>query len=191
MMHLTYIGIGTNIRPIYHARLVVERLRDHYGDVRVSRVYHAAPAHGHGPPFVNAAAAVATTETPDTVAFRLEGIEDDLGRRRTRDRNAPRTIDLDILAARHRGRMRLHPDVRRYAHALVPLLDLAPDLEDHDGTPVRDLLHRIPSQDLRVIRQRLQPRKREPPSQIPSFANPGSLTPWHESSNCTTRTPSS
>ena len=62
----------------------------------------------------------------------LHVIEQELGRVRTADKNAPRTIDLDIalfndevldVGARHIP----DPDIIKHAHVSVPLADVAPE----------------------------------------------------------------
>jgi 2-amino-4-hydroxy-6-hydroxymethyldihydropteridine diphosphokinase len=86
----------------------------------------------------------------DAFAESLHAIETDLGRRRGADRNAPRTIDIDIIYAgavcRRDGTLDLpHP---RWAHrrfVLQPLADVRPllVLPEGDGT-VAERLARLP-----------------------------------------------
>uniref|UniRef100_I2Q119 2-amino-4-hydroxy-6-hydroxymethyldihydropteridine pyrophosphokinase n=1 Tax=Desulfovibrio sp. U5L TaxID=596152 RepID=I2Q119_9BACT len=81
----------------------------------------------------------------------LQAIETALGRVRSERRFGPRTLDLDILAY---GGERLdepdlivpHPRLRERAFVLVPLADIAPDLElaDGQGGSVRQALGKIP-----------------------------------------------
>jgi 7,8-dihydro-6-hydroxymethylpterin-pyrophosphokinase len=59
-------------------------------------------------------------------------IEQELGRVRTEDKNAPRTIDLDIALFADQdldagSRAFGDPDILRYAHVAVPLSDIAPE----------------------------------------------------------------
>ena len=65
----------------------------------VSTCYESEAVGGtsDAPDFFNAAILVATTLDPETLRDRLHQIEDELGRIRTDDPNAPRTADLDII----------------------------------------------------------------------------------------------
>ena len=63
----------------------------------------------------------------------LHRIEDQLGRQRTDDPNAPRTIDLDLLYYEHvaihdNGLTLPHPGITAYPFVALPLYEVAPDL---------------------------------------------------------------
>ncbi len=82
--------------------------------------------------FFNAAAFIETALGPSDLKEALLAIERDLGRVRTADKYAPRTIDLDIaLYDRHiielSGRHIPDPEVARFPHLALPLADVAPD----------------------------------------------------------------
>lgn len=69
----------------------------------------------------------------DTLSRAVHAIEDELGRVRTEDRNAPRTIDIDILYAgavtRADGHLDLpHPRWAQRRFVVQPLADVRPDL---------------------------------------------------------------
>jgi len=65
----------------------------------VSACYESEAVGGpaDAPDFYNAAVLVTTTLDPESLRGRLHQIEDELGRVRTDDPNAPRTADLDII----------------------------------------------------------------------------------------------
>lgn len=81
------------------------------------------------PAFVNAAAEIETTLSPSALLAALHRIEAAFGRERT-ERNAPRTLDLDLLD--YNGRVELgppelpHPRMAERGFVLVPLADIAP-----------------------------------------------------------------
>jgi len=86
------------------------------------------------PPFVNAAARIDTMLRPHALLDALLAIERAAGRVRDGERWGPRTLDLDILymsgVALDDDRLTLpHPRIRDRAFVLMPLNDLAPDLE--------------------------------------------------------------
>ena len=110
----------------------------------VSRLY-ASPAwpDASDPPFVNAAIAVASGLPPDALLAALHVIEDAFGRRRGR-KNAPRTLDLDLLAyGRQVGRDPAlpHPGIAVRDFVLAPLCDIAPDwVSPASGLTAREML---------------------------------------------------
>jgi len=102
---------------------------------RVSRFYRSpAWPDASDPPFVNAALSLSSAPPPEDLLSALHGIEAAFGRRRER-RNAPRTLDLDLLAygreVRPNGRGNIvnlpHPGLASRDFVLAPLCDVAPD----------------------------------------------------------------
>ncbi|UGB39236.1 2-amino-4-hydroxy-6-hydroxymethyldihydropteridine diphosphokinase [Frateuria soli] len=100
-----------------------------------SRFYRTPPwGLREQPPFINAAAELETTLTPHQLLAAMLQIERDAGRVRAGERWGPRTLDLDILhmdgEARYDKRLTLpHPRIAERAFVLLPLAELAPDLE--------------------------------------------------------------
>lgn len=99
--------------------------------VKASSLYRTAPVDAAGPDFINAVAEVATTLTAPDLLDTLQAIEVAEGRERPY-RNAPRTLDLDVLLY---GDARIdsplltvpHPRMYERAFVLVPLAEVAPD----------------------------------------------------------------
>ncbi len=130
------ISVGSNIDREKHLPEAVRLLRRHRAIdvVDVSRVFES-PSVGGGsgaPDFFNAAVRVCTGLEPDDLRDELRHIEGVLGRTRTEDINAPRTIDLDIayyedVAVRNNGLSIPAPDVLTAPHVAVPVADVAPD----------------------------------------------------------------
>lgn len=107
--------------------------------------YRTAPVGYAGQPdFINAAALVETALDADALLAALLEIESDCGRVRT-FRNAPRTLDLDLLTwgelVRDDRALTLpHPRMHERAFVLVPLADIAPDLSVPGRGRVAELL---------------------------------------------------
>ena len=84
------------------------------------------------PPFVNAVAEIDTALAPEPLLAALHAIEAGFGRRRSQ-RNAPRTLDLDLIAYRDEtqaaadGLVLPHPRLSGRAFVLAPLAEIAPD----------------------------------------------------------------
>lgn len=100
--------------------------------VRCSSLYRSAAVDASGPDYLNAVIEVATTLSPVELLVHLQRLEQAAGRERPY-RNAPRTLDLDILLY---GDQRIataalcipHPRMHARAFVLVPLAEIAPHL---------------------------------------------------------------
>jgi 2-amino-4-hydroxy-6-hydroxymethyldihydropteridine diphosphokinase len=97
-----------------------------------SRWYETAPVPVSDQPwYVNGVARIETDLEPAELLARLHAVEADFGRVRS-IRNAPRLVDLDLLAYDDRvidgdGGLELpHPRLHERAFVLLPLADLAP-----------------------------------------------------------------
>ena len=140
------IGLGSNLgdRRALLGR-AVEEMRALGEVARISALYETQPVGPPQPLFLNAAIALKTSRDPLALLDGLLGIELRLGRVR-QERWGPRSIDLDILwtdsGIFEHSRLRVpHPELRRRAFALRPLLDVAPEAADPlDGTPYRVVL---------------------------------------------------
>ena len=133
--HLVFVGIGSNIDPEENIACALERLSRQTAIEAVSTFYRTVPVgRPEQPPFLNGAARLRTTLDAGTLKSEvLRGIESALGRVRTADACAPRTIDLDILlfdsAIIEEPGLRVpDPGIRERPFVAVPLLELAPDL---------------------------------------------------------------
>ncbi|MDF3823221.1 2-amino-4-hydroxy-6-hydroxymethyldihydropteridine diphosphokinase [Leptospira sp. 96542] len=134
---IAYVGLGANLG---NAR---ETLRQALADLdrlpstrllRASSLYRSAPVDAQGPDFWNAVASVETQLAPDELLAALQTLELAAGRERPY-RNAPRTLDLDLLlhGTVRQGDPALtlpHPRMRERAFVLLPLSEIAPDLVD-------------------------------------------------------------
>lgn len=120
-----------------------------------SRLWRSAPVDADGPDFLNAVAALQTQLDAQDLLARLQAIEHRFGRVRSY-RNAPRTLDLDLLmygqACLDTPELQLpHPRLHERAFVLAPLAELAPDLEIPRQGPVRALLHNVAQQACRPL----------------------------------------
>ena len=133
----SYIGLGSNIGPREeHLAHALGRLAESAGEVAgVSRVYETEPVgFTDQPPFLNMVVRLETDLGPEVLLELLRTIEQERGRERTH-RNAPRTLDLDILLyddreIQHPGLIVPHPRMTERAFVLVPLLELDAELRE-------------------------------------------------------------
>ena len=137
--HLAVLGLGANLGdPVAALSKAIDVLRAHpqTGDWRVSPFYRTAPIGSDEaqPDYVNAVAVCHTDLPPATLMQWLLDTERHFGRDRSHDvaRNAPRTLDLDLLiydnVTMHTPLLTLpHPRLHERAFVLRPLLDLLPE----------------------------------------------------------------
>jgi 2-amino-4-hydroxy-6-hydroxymethyldihydropteridine diphosphokinase len=159
MTHRVHLSLGSNIHPADNLRACLRLLRERVTVLAVSHVYETAPiGYTEQDNFLNAAVLVETALSPD--AFRTDviiPIEQALQRvRDPNNKNAPRTIDLDIAlwdeAAFDFGAKPWHVpdrDIVRFIHVARPLADLSPDaIHPEDGRPLQAIADSLPSAGL-------------------------------------------
>ena len=138
----TYIGIGANLG---NARVAVVSAIDALADMpqtqlqAQSRLYTSAPMgeNATGENYVNAVVQLSTALSAHDLLNELQRIERAFGRERS-VRNAPRTLDLDILlygdACIEDEVLSIpHPRMIERAFVLRPLFDIAPELSWHNA----------------------------------------------------------
>ena len=155
-MICVYILLGSNIDAERNLRRAVSLLAEHVKVLAVSPVYETEPVgYTEQPCFLNAAVCIRTDYEPERLKKEiLSPIERALGRVRTANKNAPRTIDLDIILY---GREIIHledlripdPNLLKYGHVAWPLADLAPDLRHpQTGATLREIADGLNSSSL-------------------------------------------
>jgi len=127
------VALGSNIAPEAHLPQAMRALREDVGlPRRLSQVYETPPV---GSPtaawFLNAAVLLETPASLPGLRMALRRIEARLGRVRTQDPNAPRTIDLDPVLWREDDHAAVQvlamKDLLQYAHVVVPVAEVVPD----------------------------------------------------------------
>ncbi len=133
-----YVGLGSNLDSPDRQIETTFELLDAIPQTRLiarSSLYRSAPFGGvEQPDFVNAAAALLTQLDAQVLLDELQKIERKRGRERGGVRWGPRVLDLDLLVYSHHiiaepGLTVPHPGIAERNFVLLPLRDLAPDLE--------------------------------------------------------------
>lgn len=132
-MSIVYLSLGSNVEPrLFHLKQALSELalvRDTAVEA-VSGVYLTQPVDCVDPdPFYNICARIQTTLSPEALLEYTRNIEAKLMRTRSY-RNAPRTIDIDLLLFEGETRdtktlILPHPRMEQRAFVLRPLLDVA------------------------------------------------------------------
>ena len=156
--NIVYIGIGSNLGNAIEnvtgamnslGRLPGTRLQ------KASSFYRTAPIDADGDDYVNAVVRLSTSLAPEPLLEALWQIEKTFGRQRPY-RNAPRTLDLDMLLYNadciSTGRLIIpHPRMAERAFVLVPLAEIAPEIAIPGQEPLSILLERVKNQEIRRI----------------------------------------
>jgi 2-amino-4-hydroxy-6-hydroxymethyldihydropteridine diphosphokinase len=131
-MNEVILGLGANEGdPWLQLRLAVARIAEVVTFGRVSSVYRTAPeGRPDQPDYLNLVCVGQTGLTPMELLQEMQAIERALGRD-PRPRNAPRRIDVDLLAFADRvlsspDLIVPHPRLQERAFVLVPLVEIAP-----------------------------------------------------------------
>jgi 2-amino-4-hydroxy-6-hydroxymethyldihydropteridine diphosphokinase len=153
-MHTAFVALGSNLGdPEVKVRQAIAALADlpHSRLAAASSLYRsAAVGHAGQPDFVNAVAQLATALAPQRLLAALLGIEKRFGRERS-FRNAPRTLDLDLLlydaqCIAEPGLTVPHPRMHQRAFVLAPLVEIAPACVIPGIGPAADWLVRCADQ---------------------------------------------
>lgn len=126
--HRVLIGIGSNIDPernIVHAMTLLSK------EVEIhtcSQVWQNPAVGSDGPDYLNAAVIVISHRTVEELKTQLlRPLEARLDRERTQDKNADRTIDLDILI--HDGKC-LDEELWTQPHVSIPSAEVMPNFQN-------------------------------------------------------------
>ena len=133
-LHQACLLLGSNIQPDLNIPQAVDLLKDKVTILTVSSIWESASVDCCYPDFLNLAVRISTplgaAELKEQV---LRPLEAHMGRVRTEDKNASRTIDIDIIL--FDGKV-IDPDLWQHVHRAVPVAELFPDIQsDKRGAP--------------------------------------------------------
>ncbi len=155
-LRTAYIGLGANLGDARAALNTAVQAIAVLPGCRLrarSGFYRSAPIDAPGPEFLNAVVAIDTELEAYVLLAALHAIEQSAGRVRS-VRNAPRTLDLDLLLL---GDERIntptlrvpHPRLHERAFVLLPLHEIAPGLHITGLGAVASLLEPVSDQSIR------------------------------------------
>ncbi|GAA0829694.1 MAG: 2-amino-4-hydroxy-6-hydroxymethyldihydropteridine diphosphokinase [Cupriavidus sp.] len=157
-MTLAFIGIGANLGDGRQAlKDAIVCLAQHAGITVLAKssFYRTAPVDATGDDYFNAVVKLQTTFSAPQLLRICHHIEDQFGRERP-FRNAPRTLDLDLLlygdASINTEILTVpHPRMTERAFVLVPLLELSPAIEIPGAGRAADYLAGVQNQRIEKI----------------------------------------
>jgi 2-amino-4-hydroxy-6-hydroxymethyldihydropteridine diphosphokinase len=156
-----FIGIGSNIAPEKNIREAL-RLLATSAPIKSISTFYREPAidRPSEPDFYNGVVAIDTDLPPMTLKSKLlRRIEASLGRRRSADKYASRTIDLDLLVygdlvVSSKQLTLPDPDILTRGFVAVPLCEIAPELLLPGlGVPIREVADRLPKESMQPLRE--------------------------------------
>lgn len=158
-----YLSLGSNIQPEQNLAAALRLLASKCAMQAVSQAYRTPPqGFAEQDDFLNLAAKITTDLTPITLKTDvLDWIERELKRvRDPNNKNAPRTIDLDIslwnaeiFEYGSKPRRVPDPDILRFAHVALPLAEIAPDyLHPIENCPLKTIASRFPHANFERLR---------------------------------------
>ena len=158
-MQTAFIGLGSNLNEpraqVLRAIAALGRMPHTRLLARCSLWRGAPVGYLDQPDFINAVVKLETGLAPRALLDALLALEHDNGR--TREfRNAPRTLDLDLLLygdLRHHehGLTLPHPQMHLRAFVLLPLLEIEPGCMIPGVGPAAEALQRCAGQDLEQV----------------------------------------
>lgn len=124
-MKLIYLSIGSNIQPEKNVPAAIELLKKAFPVTKISSIYETDPVGPTGKDkFWNLVLAIRSGDPAEILIKKLRGIEEELGRARSENKYAPRTIDIDVLP---------QAGYQQQAFIMVPLAEIAPEEKDAES----------------------------------------------------------
>jgi 2-amino-4-hydroxy-6-hydroxymethyldihydropteridine diphosphokinase len=127
-----WLSLGSNIAPEHHITQALHDLEAIFGELRISPVYESEAVGHAGDNFLNLVVGLYTARSPSELVAELRQLEARHGRKRTPDKFASRTLDIDLLTYGdqiiNKGPIQLPRDeIMKYAFVLLPLSEVAGD----------------------------------------------------------------
>lgn len=153
-----YIGIGSNLGDAQdNVRRAITRVGE-LNDTRLtgqSSLFRTAPVDAVGDDYINAVVRIESSLPAAQLLQALQSIEQDFGRERPY-RNAPRTLDLDILlygqqAIASESLVVPHPRLTQRAFVLIPLLQIDPLIAIPGQGPAHSFVPGVAGQAIQKI----------------------------------------
>ncbi len=166
--NVVFLSLGSNISPEDNIPAAIKLLRSHTNLLDISSAYRTAPQGDlNQAAFINMAVKIHTQR--QALEFKtqvIDSIESRLRRRRDpKNKNAPRTIDIDISLWNNDvfeygiGPWIVpDPDIIRFAHVAIPLADIAADYRHPtQGKTLSDIAAGFRGADVQQIEFDLEP----------------------------------
>lgn len=147
MTETVYLGLGSNLDDresfLFKAADLLKSI-DGFSFVRMASIYESPPLYNtHQSHFLNTVVEGTFNHSPEKLLLEIQSVETQLGRSSSREKNEPRTIDIDILAfgdaVVNSELLQIpHPKIAERRFVLEPLAEIAPDflIPTFNRTPI-------------------------------------------------------
>ncbi|HEY3475343.1 MAG TPA: 2-amino-4-hydroxy-6-hydroxymethyldihydropteridine diphosphokinase [Anaerolineales bacterium] len=127
-LHQAYLSLGSNIQPESHLVRAIELLQNYGSLEKISNAWESESAGAEGPNYLNACVLLVTPlEQLELKEKALLPIETSLGRRRSADKFAPRTMDIDIVVF---DGISCDDKYWEQAFVVIPLAEIYPEYQN-------------------------------------------------------------
>ena len=126
--HRAYLSLGSNIQPETNLVNAIQLLQNHGKIEKVSSAWESKSVGAAGPNYLNACVLLVTSlEQRGLKRDILLSIEIELGRKRSENKFAPRTMDIDIVLFDDQS---VDPKYWEQAFVVIPLAEIYPGYEN-------------------------------------------------------------
>ena len=126
--HLAYLSLGSNIQPEMNLVRAMELLQNYGRIEKGSSAWESESVGAEGPNYLNACVLLVTSlNEADLKEQALLPIEIELGRKRSADNFAPRTIDIDIVIF---DNISCDDKYWEQAFVVIPLAEIHPEYQN-------------------------------------------------------------
>ncbi len=145
MTSIVYLSLGSNIDREHNIRAGIRALRKQFSKLELSPVYESEAVGFEGDSFFNLIARIETKLSLSDLSASLKNLENELGRDRTAQRFASRTMDIDIvlfdeLVGCYAEIELPRPELFYNAFVLKPMADIRPhEIEPKTGKSFAEL----------------------------------------------------
>jgi 2-amino-4-hydroxy-6-hydroxymethyldihydropteridine diphosphokinase len=127
-IHQAYLSLGSNIQPETNLVRALELLQNHGRLEKISNAWESKSVGAEGPNYLNACVLLITSLSQKQLKEKaLLPIETKLGRKRTANKFAPRTIDIDIVLFDAKS---TDDKYWEQAFVVVPLSEINPEFQN-------------------------------------------------------------
>jgi 2-amino-4-hydroxy-6-hydroxymethyldihydropteridine diphosphokinase len=127
-LHQAFLSLGSNIEPVKNLVKAIELLQKYGKLEKISNAWESESVGAEGPNYLNACVLLVTPLGQLELKERaLLPIETELGRQRSADKFAPRTIDIDIVLFNDKF---MNGKYWEQAFVVIPLAEIHPEYQN-------------------------------------------------------------
>ena len=127
-MHQAYLNLGSNLQPESNLPKAINLLSEHGEILKISKAWESEAVGANGPNYLNTCVLFSTPLRYDKLKDQVtRPIESQLGRIRTEDKYAPRTMDIDIILLDGES---CNDKFWNQAFVVIPLAEIFPEFRN-------------------------------------------------------------